>query len=212
MAHPPSRISPARHIHPADHAHEPPASNRPLSRMAVTPGGNKSSALARISRWGPEQAESECCRQSTHPTSIQTDRNLLTERQSGGSRVAGCVDGKAIESCYRLATHGFGPWLAQRIADRCRTDGLYQTSPKAQAESSKTPENIASSRGPAVLPSRRCRMAHTPSGQSRLGTSISRITATSQQDQITRSRGSLPRRPGTSHPLSLKIRSDTTKI
>lgn len=50
MAHAPSRIPPARHIRLADHAHETPGSNRPLSRMAVTPGGNKSSALARKSR------------------------------------------------------------------------------------------------------------------------------------------------------------------
>jgi hypothetical protein len=35
------------------------------------------------------------------------------------------------------------------------------------------------------------------------GTFISRITATSQQDQITRPRGWRPRRPGTNHPLSL---------
>jgi len=40
---------------------------------------------------------------------------------------------------------------------------------------------------------------------SRCGTSIPRITATSHQDQITRSRGWRSRRPGTSHPLSRKV-------
>jgi hypothetical protein len=42
------------------------------------------------------------------------------------------------------------------------------------------------------------------SGPSRPATSISRITPQNHQDQITHSRGCRSRRPGTSHPLSLR--------
>ena len=64
----------------------------------------------------------------------------------------------------RVASHAlFGPWMTQRIATGCRTTGLYQNGPEAQAESSKTPGNITSSRGWRPLRPRRIRMAHTPS-------------------------------------------------
>ena len=105
----------------------------------------------------------------------------------------------------RVASHAlFGPWMTQRIATGCRTIGLYQNGPEAQAESSEAPgkHHFVSRMAAAATPENpdgSYPLPHHPSAAH--PSRGSRPQA--NRIKSPRSRGWRSRRPGTSHPLSL---------
>ena len=146
------------------------------------------------------------------------DRTLMwmqpAPAQHRGPMRKGLREPVGINPLCRVASHAlFGPWITRRIATRRRTDGLYQNGPKAQVESSKTPENIASSRGPAALPPGEIGRLILPPGNpgganpshgSRPQTHRIKSNALANgghagRGQVIRSRGSGPVRPEASH-------------
>jgi hypothetical protein len=116
-----------------------------------------------------------------------------------------CGDLPALPGCIpRLVRSP----AARRIATGCRTPGLYQNAPEAQAESSETPGNITSSRGWRTLRPRRIRMALTPARHIHHADHGHKPTKSnhpaladgghSDREQIIRSRSGISLRPGAS--------------